>query len=137
MYFSQLQFSFMALASIATAVALPEANVEKLDLEDHAVHLEARSNHEAHFYGGFGCSDPVDKFVFDFSCGGTCYTPEHSDGWESVYLQYSGSGDKPTANCYASNDCSGTAFKSGIAKGNTGCTVQQQKVHSCYVYYGC
>ena len=72
-----------------------------------------------------------------FGCGGTCYT---YDDASSIKLEYSGSGHKPTANCYVSSDCSGASQHLGIESGHTtGCTNDNIGADwkSCYFYYDC
>ncbi|MCJ1436871.1 hypothetical protein MMC27_006253 [Xylographa pallens] len=99
--------------------------------------LLPRSDHQANFYSGAGCSGATYmSTVSDFGCGGTCQ--QFTTGLQSVYLQYGGSGDKPTASCFASFDCSGDVVNSiGISGGANSCTDLHEDEYSCYLYDGC
>jgi hypothetical protein len=133
MHFLNLQIALTAFAALTTATAIPSSD---LTVETNSKTLAKRSDHEAHFYTELGCSSGLDAVLTDFSCGGTCHTT--SKGWESIYLQYSGKGAKPTVSCFTSGDCAGSvAENTGIAIGTTSCTAQHDKMYSCYVYYNC
>ncbi|KAF2492858.1 hypothetical protein BU16DRAFT_564167 [Lophium mytilinum] len=126
--------SILALLTTAWTTPVPEASIESNAVPQS---LEARSDHQANFYSSQGCSAGYITTISDFGCGGTCHT--FNQGVEAVYLQYGGAGDKPTADCFTSFDCSGSAnTHNGIQKGySSGCTNEHSIVHSCYLYDGC
>ncbi|KAI9747929.1 MAG: hypothetical protein M4579_007354 [Chaenotheca gracillima] len=136
-----MQFTIILISSLAlltTAWSSPVADVSIPAPGAPVDALEKRSDHQANFYTTKGCpgSSYVDS-VYDFGCGGTCHT--FSKGLESVYLQYGGQGNKPTADCFTSFDCTGGVnTHSGILKGlSNSCTDTHSLVYSCYVYDGC
>jgi hypothetical protein len=98
--------------------------------------LVARSDHSAYAYGGRDCTNYEDA-RYEFECGKACWPT--ADGWSSIFLQYSGSGAKPTADCFASSDCTGTRVShNGIENEHTsGCSNQPRQVHSRYLYFNC
>ncbi|MCJ1418114.1 hypothetical protein MMC32_004459 [Xylographa parallela] len=99
--------------------------------------LLPRSDHQANFYSGPSCSGAsYMSTVSDFGCGGTCH--QFTTALQSVYLQDGGQGNKPTASCFASFDCSGEAVDSiGISGGANSCTNLHMDEYSCYLYDGC
>jgi hypothetical protein len=104
----------MAFAAVSGATAILSSDIESNN-------QIKRSDHEAHFYTALDCDSGFDAIQTDFSRGGTCHST--SKGWESIYLQPSGQGTKPTTNCYKSGDFSGSVYESsGISSGTTSCT---------------
>lgn len=100
-------------------------------------HLSS-TNRKASLYVGGGCTgNGLQYSESGFGCGGGCHNVNAQLG--SIYLEYGGSGPKPTAGCYTSSDCSGKVLTSaGIERGNwNGCTNFPQSVGSCYFYYNC
>jgi hypothetical protein len=137
MQFLKLHLSLIALAPIAMAAAVPSSDAtDILDGEASNKTLVARSDHSAYAYAGRDCTI-YDDARYDFECGKGCWPT--ADGWSSIFLQYSGSGAKPTADCFASSDCTGTRVShNGIENEHTsGCSNQPRQVHSCYLYFKC
>jgi hypothetical protein len=101
--------------------------------------LQARSsNRKVNLYAGSGCQGNGLQYTESgFGCGGGCHSFGTNLG--SIYLEYGGSGPKPTASCYISGDYSGSVVTSaGIAPGDwNGCTNFNNNLHSCYFYYDC
>lgn len=128
--------AILSVVAMTAASPTAKADIDTAQLQPEERGLEKRESHQANLYTQIGCVDGYISSVYNFNCGGHCYT--YSQGVAAVYLEYSGSGKYPTANCYTSSDCSGNVnTHSGVGSGSHSCTSQHNVVRSCYFYYGC
>lgn len=138
-----MHFSNHILALISAApILFTTAMVIDIDTQEPLICTPQKqtlsSNRKANLYNGGGCTGNGLRYSeTGFGCGGGCHSVNDQLG--SIYLEYGGSGPKPTAGCYTSNDCSGkVATSAGIERGNwNGCTNFPQNMGSCYFYYNC
>lgn len=90
------------------------------------------------FDGGSCTGSSIDSFV-NFGCGGTCHSyPNRNIVSVLLNQQFTGN-PKPTADFYASSDCSGSrVLHAGILNSqNAGCSNMPSTAHSFYLYHNC
>ncbi|KAM7183260.1 hypothetical protein V8F20_012681, partial [Naviculisporaceae sp. PSN 640] len=89
-------------------------------------------------YSGTSCLGTNIGTVSNFGCGGTCWVSS-VDIWSIKLVQETTTLPNPSANLYASSDCSGSRLaRAGIWDWYLeGCTSMPSAARSFYVYYNC